>query len=253
MNKMTLLKTFLAASVAGGIYLSASAQVIVNEDFEGGFGNWGAGNGTLDTGFGNPGSSVQHPGGTVNEWTGSTFSLSPTNGAITLTGDIHDGGAAGSNTIGLRGGPFPLFEMGHYAGDATATGGGNDNFKVRINSFAGNPNWVGLTGGAVAIGAGNVGWNRWEAIFTDAGVTINLDIGITGTIDYTYTSLGATAGNFSNLRIGGPSNISTAGSTVNYDNINLSQIPEPSTYAAIFGGLALLGAFVYRRRSSVKK
>jgi hypothetical protein len=29
-------------------------------------------------------------------------------------------------------------------------------------------------------------------------------------------------------------------------------IPEPSTYAAIFGGLALLGAFAYRRRSRAK-
>jgi hypothetical protein len=29
-------------------------------------------------------------------------------------------------------------------------------------------------------------------------------------------------------------------------------IPEPSTYAAIFGGLALLGAFLYRRRQTSK-
>jgi hypothetical protein len=30
-------------------------------------------------------------------------------------------------------------------------------------------------------------------------------------------------------------------------------IPEPSTYAAIFGGLALMGALVYRRRMNAKK
>jgi hypothetical protein len=33
-----------------------------------------------------------------------------------------------------------------------------------------------------------------------------------------------------------------------YDNFQV--IPEPSTYAAIFGGLALIGAFVYRRRKN---
>lgn len=33
----------------------------------------------------------------------------------------------------------------------------------------------------------------------------------------------------------------------------VNTIPEPSTYAAIFGGLALLGAFVYRRRLRAKK
>ncbi len=32
------------------------------------------------------------------------------------------------------------------------------------------------------------------------------------------------------------------------EDVRLAAIPEPSTYAAIFGGLALLGAFVYRRR-----
>lgn len=38
-----------------------------------------------------------------------------------------------------------------------------------------------------------------------------------------------------------------------YGGIMFEPIPEPSTYAAIFGGLALVGAFVYRRRLSAKK
>lgn len=36
------------------------------------------------------------------------------------------------------------------------------------------------------------------------------------------------------------------------DDVRLA-IPEPSTYATIFGGLALVGAFVYRRRLNAKK
>ena len=35
--------------------------------------------------------------------------------------------------------------------------------------------------------------------------------------------------------------------------IMFEPIPEPSTYAAIFGGIALLGAFIYRRRIGSKK
>ncbi len=40
---------------------------------------------------------------------------------------------------------------------------------------------------------------------------------------------------------------------IQFDSIQLTQVPEPSTYAAIFGGLALLGAFVYRRRARATK
>lgn len=42
-------------------------------------------------------------------------------------------------------------------------------------------------------------------------------------------------------------------SAAQLDSARLENIPEPSTYAAIFGGLALLGAFVYRRRLNTGK
>lgn len=43
-----------------------------------------------------------------------------------------------------------------------------------------------------------------------------------------------------------------ANQTASFDNISvaISAVPEPSTYAAIFGGLALVGAVVYRRRQT---
>lgn len=34
------------------------------------------------------------------------------------------------------------------------------------------------------------------------------------------------------------------------DNVSFTAIPEPSTYAAIFGALALAGVVVHRRRQA---
>lgn len=43
------------------------------------------------------------------------------------------------------------------------------------------------------------------------------------------------------------------GSSMKSSGVMFAPIPEPSTYAVIFGGLALVGAFVYRRRIGAKK
>jgi hypothetical protein len=55
------------------------------------------------------------------------------------------------------------------------------------------------------------------------------------------------------LRIGpldGSPSGAWAGDYVDIDAMRLYAIPEPSTYAAIFGALALVGAFAYRRRKN---
>lgn len=247
MDKMTLLKTFLAAGVTGGIALSASAQVLIDETFDYAdtpamLANWSGGAATLDAGFGNFAPSAFHPSGTVNSWTGS-LSLDPAVSPFVLRADIYDDGTPGMQTVGFRqaGGADPLFEMGHYDFQS-------GHYNARILFFGGNENWV-----SVHEAAGAVGWNRWEATFTATGVSLTLDIGIDGNIDATLVSTGTAPNNpFASLRFGGPSNLSGGDGTF-YDNISLEVIPEPSTYAAVFGGLALLGAFVYRRRLSVKK
>lgn len=41
-----------------------------------------------------------------------------------------------------------------------------------------------------------------------------------------------------------------ANNTITIDNLSLAPVPEPSTYAAIVGGLALLGAALLRRRKA---
>lgn len=243
MNKNDLMKTFLAASVAGGFALSASAQVLVDEDFESGIGNWTLGTGgSLDTEFGNPGQSGAHDGSaSIHSWAGSSLSVMPTDeNPVVLSADIYDSGAASQrNTLGFRTGADPLFEMGQYL---------TSGYAVRVLNFAGNENWVSVASDLTA------GWNRWEATFTADTLVVTLDLGIDGTIDHTLTSTGSGFNNaFTDLRFGGPSGTSSSGGGFNIDNINLEVIPEPSTYAAIFGGLALVGAFVYRRRLNAKK
>jgi hypothetical protein len=90
------------------------------------------------------------------------------------------------------------------------------------------------------------GWNRYEAVFTDASATITLDLGADGTIDSTLTFSGAVPANpFVDLRFGGPSAVSSAAPAW-FDNIMLKvvQVPEPSM-ASLFlaGGLLLLRRF----------
>src|SRR5690606_29533120 len=97
------------------------------------------------------------------------------------------------------------------------------------------------------------GWHLFQATFTSTTTTVTLDLGSDGTVDHTLVYSGSPIGPFSDLRIGGPAGAATGGSAIGYANIRLEVIPEPSTYAAIFGGLALLGAFVYRRRTRATK
>lgn len=248
MKKMLRNSGVLASIACLGSALAVNAQVIlVDEDFSGYStteemqSNWSGGAATLDTTLGNPAPSAFHPSGTVNNWTGSSLSVDPATGVVVLRADIYDNGNPGHNTLGFRTGADPLFEMGHYDFQA-------GQYNARILGFAGNDNWV-----TVHDTAGEPGWNRWEATFDVDTVTISLDLGIDGIVDATFVSSGTAPNNpFTDLRFGGPSNL-TAGDGANYDNIVLSQVPEPSTYAVIFGALALVAAFGYRRRAGSVK
>jgi len=229
----------------------STAQVIVNETFDYPTlaalqANWGALSGLgLDTAGGQPAPSGTHNGAAqAHVWVGSTFSIIPTDAnPLVLTADIWDSGAGNQrNTIGLRGGPFPLFEMGMYNSFNHPTAGSGEG--VRVASFAGNENWhqMGLYTNA---------WSRWEATFTTYSVAVRVDTGIDNTWDLVWTSTGATPiGAFSNLRFGGPSASSSAGGGFAVDNIRLEVVPEPSSLAlGVLGGLTLLAAS--RRRGSV--
>lgn len=248
---MVIRKLFvLVAPIVALMAVPSFAAVVVNEGFESYAStaamqaNWGnAGLGTLGTGNGNPGNSAEHPGGVVNSWVGSVFSLTPSSTeSIRLTADIFDDGTSSNEriTVGLRNGANPLFEMGHY--NSTA-----QHFHVRVLNMYGNEGWVPLAPGLTAGGL-VAGWNRFQATFSATDLTVTIDLGANGTIDGTFRSAGAlSATPFVDLRFGGPSNLSSPGG-VRFDNILLETVavPEPNTCA--WWCIGSLGMAVFRRR-----
>jgi hypothetical protein len=229
---------------------AASAQILVNEDFEsygdttGMQANWGnSGLGSLVSTNGNPGNSAFHPGGTVNSWIGSAISVTPSpTEFIRLTADIYDDGTSANKrmTVGFRGGPFPLFEMGMYNSPA--------HYALRIVSFSGSESWVTFPDGGGFTNAPVAGWHRFSAEIYDDQTIVTLDLFADGNVDSSYTSVGAASVDpFTDLRFGGPSNLSSAGGGAWFDNILLEKviIPEPTTFA--LGGLALLTLATRRR------
>jgi hypothetical protein len=240
--------TFFAAAVTIASLVNASAQYIVNEDFESYSttaqmqANWGsAGLGVLVSTNGNPGNSAYHPGGAVNIWSGSTFSLAVNASQnVVLTADIFDSavGSAQRDMLGLRNGANPLFEMGHYNSVASQ-------YAVRLVSLYGQnaysffPNVV-----------RTAGWNRYQATFTGSGATITLDLGADGSIDSTLTFSGTAPSNpFVDLRFGGPSGVTSAAPAW-FDNISLQVIavPEPTSATLLLVGGLLLAARIRRQR-----
>lgn len=207
--------------------------------------NWGnTGLGALNTAAGNPGKSAQHPGGVVNRWIGSAFSLVPTGTeSIVLTADIFDDGTSANEriTVGLRNGTNPLFEMGHY--NSTT-----EQYHVRVLNMYGGENWTPLSTGLKTSSGQPAGWNRYQATFTATDLTVTLDLGADGSIDGTFVSVGAPSANpFVDLRFGGPSNLSSAGGGVSYDNIKLSTVAVPEPGLTSMFALLGLGIFVRRR------
>lgn len=204
--------------------------------------NWSpAGLGELVNTNGNPGQSAWHPGGAVDSWIGSSFSLLPNpSGAVVLKADIYDPGVGSlqRNTVGLRNGANPLFEMGHYNSSYT-------HYAVRVVSMYGSPNWVYFPDVVRT-----AGWHHYEATFTATSVTITLDIDLDGIADSTLSYTGSPSANpFVDLRFGGPS-ANTSGGAMLVDNIVLSQVPEPSVaMLGLLGGLGLLG-WINRRRTA---
>lgn len=228
----------------------SQGQVIVNETFESyadtaamdlNWDNAGTGLGVLVSTNGNLGNSAYHPGGAVNIWKGSTFSLAPSlTENIVLRADLFNIGTTdGRNTIGLRVGS-DIFEMGHYNSAPVL-----QQFGIRVNGIYSG----GGASGYLAFDnvAETTGWNRFEAIFTTTGVTVTLDLGIDGTIDHTIVSSGApgfTA--FNDLRFGGPSGVTSA-EPAWFDNIYLAAVAVPEPSAAALLGLGLSGLIALRR------
>lgn len=104
--------------------------------------------------------------------------------------------------------------------------------------------------GATRPGAAGMAWREIEIVKLGDTVTWSMDGLLLATVD-NYSSLGLGGDNilFSHYDINTFSATDPDGMLFSLvDNARVEVIPEPSTYAAIFGGLALLGALAYRRR-----
>ena len=233
--------TLTIAAVHAGIY--------INDDFES-YANtaemqavWGAtGAGTLSTTFGyGGGQSMQHPAGAVNSIS-LAADLIPTDAQpVVLRGKIYDDAVPNKRfTIGMRSlSTFPLFEMGRYNSVL------GEDYYARITTFPGgtSPGYVPL-----GLGGGKVGWHTFEAVFTGSDITVSVDLYSDDTIDASqvwalggaYTTLG-----LGQVRLGGPSGLSSAGGGGYYDDIYLAQIPEPASIVLL--GLGAIGIYRVRR------
>ena len=85
--------------------------------------------------------------------------------------------------------------------------------------------------------------------FTDLGGPVAIELGTwnVDTIDFGTLLNGSSDAQVRLTFTGGDANWNPDHRT-NLDNVALSTVPEPSIYAAIFGGLALAGVFLRRRR-----
>lgn len=243
----------------------ARATLIVNENFDsyadsaamkavwGGTGNLG----TLDTTLSySPNNSAFHPGGAVNIYQPGIGVVTPTaTHDVVLQAKIYDDAVVGNDriTVGFRTGAAPLFEMGRYNAFNTPATGVNI-YGIRGLSLGNgitSPAWTAFTIGGNPIPS-NQGWHTYRATFSIAsGLTVTLDLDSNGTIDSTLSFPGngtSPFGNFTELRFGGPSALSSSGGGANFDNIRLGYyaIPEPASLALI--GLMGLGLGCIRPR-----
>ncbi|MCA9242111.1 MAG: hypothetical protein KDA37_17995 [Planctomycetales bacterium] len=206
---------------------------------------WGAaGLGTLDTTNGNPGQSMAHPGGADNTVSVPVQQATASN-PLVYTADIYDDGLSANKrfTAGLRSTTVAnLIEMGMYNGPS----------HYAVRAVLPGPSWVAFSsitddGGTPIQNAPIEGWHRFKVVLDGSTATFTLDLGSTGIINATEVLAAAWHPDGVNqVRLGGPSSLSSAGGGGNFDNVSLASVPEPAT-----GILALLALapMAVRRRS----
>jgi len=249
----------LSAAVAA-LFLPAiaGATTIVSEDFEsyadtaalGGV--WSLGDGTLDTTLGNPGQSLSHPGTGASFGGGNTNTVSfaevapgPTQ-KLVFQSDIFDDATSANKrtTAGLRlAAGANLVEMGLYNSPS--------HYAYRVVLFdsaaPGAGGWVAFDNlvddsGAPIDNAPVEGWHTFTAEVSASEILFSLDLNGDGNVNATAVepiTLNA-AGGFDIVRLGGPSDLSSGGGGVNFDNVSLTLVPEPTSALLAAGALAAL-------------
>ena len=239
----------------------ASATTIVSDDFESYAdtaalgGTWSLTEGTLDSGLGNPGNSMNHPGTTPSFTGGNVNSVSfaavvPGPGeTLVFEADIYDDGTSANKrvTAGLRNtSAANLLEMGMYNSPA--------HYAIRAVNLDGiSPSWVAFDNmvddaGESIVNAPVAGWHTFRAEISTAGIVFTVDLNGDGNINGTFATSPPTSAGFNIIRLGGPSGFSSGGGGANFDNVSLilTEIPEPGS-AVLLAGMVGLGILKRRK------
>lgn len=171
-------------------------------------------------------------------------------------GGVHDSVFVGATGDGDTTLDYRIYAMANQNADLLVASA--DNTDPYYSQFGGVaapeeqlalfPNQTGTT----PSGAIGMAWHQWTIEKTGDTVNWYIDDLLIGTVE-NYSALGVGGTNILFNRYdsnAGASNDPLA-HALNFTLIdNIMVIPEPSTYAAIFGGLALLGAIAYRSRKT---
>jgi hypothetical protein len=188
---------------------------------------------------------IEHLGGAVA--LRDLSNLAPTTTQkVVLKFDIYDTAASANKrvTVGLRqdAGAANLFELGvnnaqsapHYASRILLPG-------AQLPAVTGSAqNWIAFNNLVDDAGmpieppmAGNnrpvLGWHQMMAEFTDTQATLTLDLNRDGNINATHVVpyTGLADGGWQQIRIGGPSGLTSAGGSMIFDNVMLSLVDLP--------------------------
>ncbi len=96
-----------------------------------------------------------------------------------------------------------------------------------------------------------VGWHRYSVDVTPTAALFKLDLNADGIINATLNvPLTLQPAGFNNVRMGGPSGVSSTAGGANFDNVRVELVvPEPASFLLIGLGMLGLAAVSQRRRS----
>ncbi|HSI08200.1 MAG TPA: autotransporter-associated beta strand repeat-containing protein [Rariglobus sp.] len=238
--------------VAGGSYLGTGSLTL----------NTGAGIQTAAAGTVNVGSQIWAGNFTTSTTSGSlnlgtsavnlnggtrtvTLSTNTSNRNTTVGGVISNGGLAISNT-GTANSSLILTGANTYAGGSTVNSG---TLATSTTGTFGTGGVTVATGAFLTAGNAASFADQASLTFSSTSTASSINLSFTGsdTIGAVYDSISATylaAGTYTSSQLNTFFSSSVFAGT---GSLTISAVPEPSTYAVIFGALAL-GATVIRRR-----
>jgi hypothetical protein len=204
-------------------FCAEEGQIIFAEDFDSYADTaamqrvWGeSGLGTLELGANGTGKAAFHPGGKVNVV--RDLAIEPTDTMdVVFTFDLYDFATNGNKrvTAGLRNTTNAILEMGCYN-----AGGGA--YLARAVGFAGGAGWRSFDPTQTT----TRGWHRFRAVISRTNTVFALDLGANGSVDRVIEiPTPPQMVKFTEIRFGGPSDVTSLGGGALFDNIRLEMVP----------------------------